>query len=501
VKNPLNHRRAGVLLHPTSLPGTCEQGNIGQAARRFVDFLQSAGISVWQMLPLGPTHADHSPYQCLSAHAGNTELICLEDLAGTGWLSLEAARNAAHDDCLKQAKSGFDALARPAQKGAFTRFKHTHAFWLDDYSLYQAIRQQHDNRSWYQWPDALRDWQQACAVRDEYAEWTEQVCFEQYLFFSQWSALHRYANKHGVALFGDMPIYVSHDSADVWANVEIFTIDRSGTPETVAGVPPDYFSATGQRWGNPLYRWEVLEQQHYGWWVDRFKTQLELFDLMRLDHFRGFEKYWEIPATAETAIEGRWVEGPGGKLFDRLQQVFGDLPLVAEDLGIITAEVDALRQAYGFPGMKILQFAFDGGEDNPYLPHNHERLSIVYTGTHDNNTTLGWYDSLDEGSREHVNHHLARYHSDMPWKLVEAALDSVAILAVFPLQDVLSLGSEARMNTPGTSENNWCWRFSWSQLQPELAMQLRQLVEHYKRNPRAGSASQPDDAASLERMR
>ena len=501
MKNPLNHRRAGVLLHPTSLPGAREQGNIGQDARRFVDFLQAAGISVWQMLPLGPTHADHSPYQCLSAHAGNTALICLHDLVDSGWLSTEAAHNAPLDDCLRQAKSSFDATARPSQKGAFTRFKRTHAFWLDDYSLYQAIRQQQDNRSWYQWPEALRDWQQACSVRDQYTESTEQVCFEQYLFFSQWSALHGYAHQHGVALFGDMPIYVAHDSADVWSNAGIFTIDASGTLETVAGVPPDYFSATGQRWGNPLYRWEVLDEQDYRWWVDRFKTQLELFDLMRLDHFRGFEKYWEVPAAADTAIDGRWVEGPGGKLFDRLRQVFGDLPLVAEDLGIITPEVDALRQAYGFPGMKILQFAFDGGEDNPYLPHNHERLSIVYTGTHDNDTTLGWFGSLDEVSRDYVNSHLSRYHSAMPWTLMEAALDSVAILAVFPLQDVLSLGSEGRMNTPGTSEDNWCWRFNWSQLQPEMAEQLRQLVEHYQRNPSPGSSSQPDDTTGLERMR
>jgi 4-alpha-glucanotransferase len=476
-------------LHPTSLPGTREQGNIGRDARRFVDFLQAAGISVWQMLPLGPTHADNSPYQCLSVHAGNTRLICLDDLVESGWLSVEAASNAPFDDCLKQARGGFQASARPAQKGAFTRFRRTHAFWLEDYALYQAIRKQHDHRPWYQWPEALCDWQQACSVRDDYSESTDQACFEQYLFYSQWSALHHYANQHGVALFGDMPIYVAHDSADVWSNAGIFTIDTSGSPETVAGVPPDYFSATGQRWGNPLYRWDVLEQQDYGWWVDRFKTQLELFDLIRLDHFRGFEKYWEIPATADTAIDGRWVEGPGGKLFDRLRQAFGGLPLVAEDLGTITPEVDALRLAYAFPGMKILQFAFDGGEDNPYLPHNHERLSVVYTGTHDNDTTLGWYESLDEATRDSVNSHLARYRSDMPWRLIEAALDSVAILAVFPLQDLLSLDSAGRMNTPGTSENNWCWHFSWSQLTPEMAPQLRQLVEHYDRNPQPLSSS------------
>jgi 4-alpha-glucanotransferase len=483
VKNPLKDRRAGVLLHPTSLPGPRGQGNIGKDARHFIDFLQAAEITVWQMLPLGPTHADGSPYQCMSVHAGSPQLICLDDLVENGWLPADAACEAPFNDCLKLAKSGFDASARPAQKGAYTRFKHTHAFWLDPYSLYQAIRQQQDYRPWYQWPGELRDWQQAGSVRHSYTAQAEQVCFEQYLFFTQWSALHRYANERGVALFGDMPIYVAHDSADVWSNTALFSVDSTGALEVVAGVPPDYFSSTGQRWGNPLYRWDILEKQGYGWWVDRFRTQLELFDLLRLDHFRGFEKYWEVPASADTAIDGRWVDGPGARLFDRLHQVFGNLPLIAEDLGIITPEVDALRLAFGFPGMKILQFAFDGGEDNPYLPHNHERLSIVYTGTHDNDTTLGWFNSLDEEGKKSVRQHLAGYRKDMPWQLIEAALDSVATLAVFPMQDLLSLGSAERMNTPGTTGNNWRWRFSWSQIQPELATQLRGLIEQYDRNP------------------
>ncbi|MEN8205611.1 MAG: 4-alpha-glucanotransferase [Pseudomonadota bacterium] len=483
MKNPLKDRRAGVLLHPTSLPGLRGQGNIGREARRFIDFLQSAEISVWQMLPLGPTHADHSPYQCMSVHAGNPLLICLDDLAEKGWLPAETAFDAPFHDCLKLAKSGFEKVAGESEKAAFTQFRKTHAFWLDAYSLYQAIRQQQDYLPWYQWPKALRDWQQARSVRDEYALLIDQICFEQYLFFSQWSALHRYANERGVALFGDMPIYVAHDSADVWSNTALFSVNDTGALEAVAGVPPDYFSATGQRWGNPLYRWDILEKQDYGWWVDRFRTQLELFDLLRLDHFRGFEKYWEVPASADTAIDGHWIEGPGARLFDRLHQVFGDLPLVAEDLGTITPEVDALRLTFGFPGMKILQFAFDGGEDNPYLPHNHERLSVVYTGTHDNDTTLGWFDSLDEKGKERVNRHLAGYRSKMPWKLIEVALDSVATLAVFPMQDLLSLGSAERMNTPGTTGSNWCWRFSWSQVRPELTTQLRELIEHYDRNP------------------
>ena len=482
MNNPLRDRRAGVLLHPTSLPGPHGCGNIGQDARRFIDFLQSAGITVWQMLPLGPTHADRSPYQCLSVHAGNTGLICLDDLVAAGWLSPALAASASLQECLLAAKTGFAATATPAQHKGYADFRDTHAFWLDAYALYQAIRQSQDNRPWFEWPAALRDWQQAVTLEADHAAAAEQVRFEQYLFFSQWAALHRYARTHGVALFGDMPIYVAHDSADVWANPELFTVNDAGLPETVAGVPPDYFSETGQRWGNPLYCWDILEQQDFGWWVERFKTQLELFDLLRLDHFRGFEKFWEIPADCETAIDGHWVPGPGERLFDRLREEFGELPIVAEDLGIITAEVDALRMAYDFPGMKILQFAFDGGEDNPYLPDNHERLSVVYTGTHDNDTTLGWYHSLDETMRERFEKYAVQYPGEMPWPLVEMAMNSKATLAVLPMQDILSLGSDNRMNTPGTTANNWQWRFSWTQVPAELAARIHELVERYTRN-------------------
>ncbi len=482
MKNPLRDRRAGVLLHPTSLPGSRGCGNIGQDARRFIDFLQSCGITVWQMLPLGPTHADRSPYQCLSVHAGNTGLICLDDLAGAGWLSSDQAASAPVKECLLAAKAGFDATATPEQHTAYADFKNTHAFWLDAYALYQALRQSQNNRPWYRWPVKLRNWHQAVAVEADHATAEEQVRFEQYLFFSQWAALHRYANSRGVALFGDMPIYVAHDSADVWANPDLFTIDGKGQPQTVAGVPPDYFSATGQRWGNPLYRWDILEQTDFGWWVERFRTQLELFDLLRLDHFRGFEKFWEIPAECDTAIDGHWVPGPGGRLFDRLREEFGELPIVAEDLGIITPEVDALRTAYDFPGMKILQFAFDGGEDNPYLPENHERLSVVYTGTHDNDTTLGWYNSLDETMRGRLEKHTGSYPGEMPWPLIEMALASEATLAILPMQDILSLGSDDRMNTPGTTGNNWQWRFSWSQVPAGLAPRLRERIKHYARN-------------------
>ena len=474
MTNPLTQRRAGVLLHPTSLPGKRNQGDLGPDARRFVDFLRAAGMTVWQMLPLGPTHADHSPYQCLSVHAGNRALVSLDDLVDRGWLDAALPDEVSFDENLKRAYSGFESAATPADKTAYAAFKATHACWLDDYACYQAIRTAHDGLPWFRWPKLLRDRDPAELQHfgEQHAAVIEQICFEQYLFFMQWLTLRDYAHQQGVALFGDMPIYVAHDSADVWANRELFTISDVGELEVVAGVPPDYFSATGQRWGNPLYHWDRISELDYRWWLDRFSTQLAMFDVLRLDHFRGFEKYWEILATAETAVDGRWVEGPGTALFARLQQEFGELPLVAEDLGIITPEVDALRTGLGFPGMKILQFAFDGGEDNPYLPQNHETLSVVYTGTHDNDTTLGWYESLDAAGREKVTDYLPADATGMPWALVKIALDSPSQLAIIPMQDLLGLGSDARMNTPGTAEGNWEWHFSWDQIPPDLAQQL-----------------------------
>jgi len=444
-------------------------------------------MTVWQMLPLGPTHADRSPYQCLSVHAGNRALVSLADLVEKGWLDEVTSGDRSFGDSLKLARSGFENSATRADKKAYAGFRTRHACWLEDYALYQAIRETQDAHSWYRWPAALRDREPAAleSFSKKQAGLIEQVCFEQFLFFMQWSALRDYAHQHGVLLFGDIPIYVAHDSADVWANRELFTIDAAGELEVVAGVPPDYFSETGQRWGNPLYRWDRISQLDYRWWLDRFRTQLALFDILRLDHFRGFEKYWEIPATAETAVDGHWIEGPGVALFERLQQDFGELPLVAEDLGIITPEVDALRLGLGFPGMKILQFAFDGGEDNPYLPQNHEPLSVVYTGTHDNDTTLGWYEQLDAAGRENVDAYMPADTSEMPLAMISTALESTSCLAIIPMQDLLGLGSDARMNTPGTSSDNWSWRFTWDQVSPELARQLHTLCMQGDRVPGA----------------
>ena len=356
---------------------------------------------------------------------------------------------------------------------------------MNDYALYQALRTQHKNAAWWQWPAPIRD-RTAKALtqaRKQLAEHIEQARFEQFLFFRQWAALKNYANTRGVLLFGDLPIFVAQDSAEVWAQREYFAIDDRGQALTVAGVPPDYFSETGQRWGNPHYRWDRMQSDGFSWWVARLRTQLELYDLLRIDHFRGLEAYWEIPAEEQTAINGRWVRAPGEELFEALHQHFDPLPLIAEDLGVITPEVDALRRKYGLPGMKILQFAFDGGADNPYLPHHHVRNSVVYTGTHDNDTTLGWFGALSAEQRENVIKYLgAAAEPPMPWPLIRAALASVARLAIVPMQDVLALSAEHRMNMPGTTKGNWSWRFEWTQLPEGLAGRVREMARMYGRD-------------------
>lgn len=471
-----------MLLHPTSLPGIAGQGSLGPAARRFVDLLETCGFSVWQTLPLGPTHSDWSPYQCLSVHAGNTRLVSREDLVSRGWLDASAL---ASGDSLQQARAGFDREADPAEKQAFADFREQHAGWLDNYALYQAIRLVHDHKPWPDWPAPLRNRHTPALARfrKSCADSIEQICFEEFLFFTQWHALRDYAHQHGVLLFGDIPIFVAHDSADVWSNRELFSTDDQGNPDVVAGVPPDYFSETGQRWGNPLYRWDRLAADDFNWWLERVRSQLELFDIIRLDHFRGFQQYWEIPAQEETAINGHWVDAPGAALFERLAAEFGELPLVAEDLGTITPEVEAMRLRFGLPGMKILQFAFDGGPDNQYLPHNHEPHSVVYTGTHDNDTTLGWYEARDRDGKQDVLDYLGNPPDPMPWPVIRAAFASVARLAIVPFQDILALGSEHRMNTPGTTKGNWQWQFDWQEVPGDLPAHVHGMLYRYARIP------------------
>lgn len=467
-------------MHPTSLPATDGQGGLGSDAFRFVDFLRDCGFSIWQMLPLGPTHSDRSPYQTLSVHAGNAGLISSADLVARGWLDAAQQQD---ESWLKKAYRGFVSRADPGEQQAYREFKTRHAAWLDDYAMFMTLRAAQQGRSWLDWPARLRKRHKSALgkSRSEYGDTIEQFCFEQFAFFTQWHDLREYAHRQGVYLFGDIPIFTAHDSSDVWSNRSLFSTDKDGRLNVVAGVPPDYFSASGQRWGNPLYRWDRMTATGFDWWIQRFRTQLELFDLVRLDHFRGFEKYWEIPAAEATAINGRWVDAPGDALFETLIEVFGELPLVAEDLGVITPEVEALRRRFQFPGMKILQFAFDGGPDNPYLPHNYERTSVVYTGTHDNDTTLGWFESRDENGKQAVRDYLGHSTDPMPWPVIRTALASVSCLAMVPLQDILSLGSVHRMNTPGTGQGNWNWQFAWEDLPAGLADSLHQSLYRYGR--------------------
>lgn len=480
--SPLQQREAGILLHPTSLPGPREYGELGAEAFRFVDFLVAAGQRVWQILPLGPTHADNSPYQCFSGHAGNPELISLEQLVEAGWLSAKEA-GGSRAKALRRAREGFEAKAGDEARAAYNRFLEEAGAWLDDFALYRVLKDLNGGAAWADWPAPARDRgpDHLERVAAEHAAAVEQVRFEQFLFYRQWHEVKAYANERGIRIFGDLPIFVAHDSADVWSRRENFLLDETGHPTVVAGVPPDYFSETGQRWGNPHYDWARMEADGFAWWEERLRGQLELYDLVRIDHFRGFEAYWEVPAEEETAINGRWVKAPGDALFERLHRQFDPLPIVAEDLGTIDEAVSALRRRFALPGMRILQFAFDGGADNPYLPHNHEPNAVVYTGTHDNDTTLGWLYGLDDVVAERLHAYLGLPDEAMPWPLVRAAYRSVARLAVIPMQDLLELGGEARMNQPGTIEGNWQWRFEWSQVPDDLAERVRSLAELYGR--------------------
>lgn len=486
----LDKRRAGVLLHISSLPGRGECGDLGREAFNFVNFLHDIGATVWQTLPLGMTHGDGSPYQCLSAHAGNPSLINIQWLADKGWLQAadrcgDCHTNSEHTkSCLvTKAFYGFQALADAVQQHDFKQFCLDKADWLDDFALFVALRNVFGHKSWNQWPEALRQREPKALSesRQLLKAVIDTIKFEQYVFFRQWHELKDYAAKHGVLMFGDIPIFVSYDSADVWANRAVFKLNDLGEMDTVAGVPPDYFSENGQRWGNPHYDWDYLQKTGFKWWLDRIKTQYEMFDILRIDHFRGLEAAWEIPANEDTAINGCWVQAPGAELLTAIQQQFASLSLVAEDLGIITAEVEALRDDFDLPGMKILQFAFGDDSRNPYLPCNYRQNSVVYTGTHDNDTTLGWFDGLNDGERQRIYDYLGWSSLPMPSALIHAALGSVANLAVIPMQDILKLGSSDRMNTPGTTEGNWRWRFDWSQLSDDKAGHFAHLVRLFGR--------------------
>lgn len=490
MSDPLDRRKAGVLLHISSLPGEGENGEFGQEAYNFINFLHGSGISVWQTLPLGMPHHDGSPYQGLSAHAGNPEYINIKWLEDKGWLQRAEQYDACYTEkanaksCLiALAFDGFQIIASKPEKQSYSQFCLDKSGWLDDFALFYALRQEFGNCSWNQWPEPVKNRVpkviKEAQVRLE--SLIENIKFEQFVFFEQWRELKIYAHGKNVQLFGDIPIFVSYDSADVWANREVFKLDKTGSMSVVAGVPPDYFSETGQRWGNPHYDWKYLKKTGFQWWIDRIKTQDELFDILRIDHFRGLESAWEIPADEETAVNGKWVVAPGKALLKAITQECSAISLVAEDLGIITEEVDVLRKNFNLPGMKILQFAFDGTSDNYYLPHNHEKNSVVYTGTHDNDTTLGWFNSLNDHEKHLIYEYLGFSNTNMPYTLIGTALASVANLAIIPMQDILELGSKDRMNIPGTIAGNWKWRFEWSQLSDEQVSRLSHLVRLFGR--------------------
>ena len=495
----LAQRRCGVLLHPTSLPGPGYCGDFGADARRFVDLIAAAGLSIWQVLPLGPTHPDGCPYQSFSVHAGSPDLIDLQWLVKHHWLSPAQAREGMADrwakrEALNLASAAFfqqvDSGVDAPMVRAYHEFLENADFWLEDYVRFHAFRHSEQQRSWSEWPRGLRD--RDPLVCDTLAgKLTTQITklrFRQFVFDCQWRELREYANDKGVLLFGDIPIYVHLESADVWAHQQQFDLDEVGHPVTVTGVPPDYFSAEGQLWGNPQYNWQLMRDTGFQWWLQRFDSAAKQFDIARIDHFRALQAYWEIPASATSARDGHWVEAPGRELLQAVRANYPELKLVAENLGSITAEVEDLRKEFGLPGMLILQFAFDGNPDNPYLNHLHSSTDIVYTGTHDNNTTLGWFESLDEATRAKVYAYYGNPSEPMPWMLIHQAMASPANTAVIPWQDFLGLDGSHRMNTPGTTQGNWRWRFDWSQVPGDLATRIRDML--------AASDRQPPECAS-----
>jgi 4-alpha-glucanotransferase len=495
---PLDRRRSGLLLHPTSLPSRYGIGDLGPTAFEFLRYLERGRQTLWQVLPLGPTGFGDSPYASPSAFAGNPLLIAPELLVDDGLLERAELDQLAQLPCdridfgvvgpLKQRvlQTAFErARGRKDLRERIDAFRRAHSYWLDDYALFSALDERF-NCHWSDWDPALRDRQPEAiaAARDQFSHRIDFFTFCQFSFFEQWTKLRARANQLDIHVVGDIPIFVAYDSADVWAHRRLFKLDELGHPRVVAGVPPDYFSATGQLWGNPLYDWDAMAADGYAWWIARFRHLAELVDLVRIDHFRGFEAAWEVPSDAPTAVTGAWVPGPGTAVFDAIRLAHGSVPVIAEDLGMITDEVRALLQRTGFPGMKVLHFAFGDDARNPYLPHNYESPNcVVYTGTHDNDTTVGWFSHASNQERSSVLRYLGSSDgSDIAFDLMRAALGSTARTAIIPLQDVLGLGSEARMNTPGATLGNWNWRVCEDQLDPHCADRLRDLTEIYGRD-------------------
>jgi 4-alpha-glucanotransferase len=512
------HRESGILLHPTSLPGHYGIGEVGPSAYAFVDWLCRAGQHLWQILPLGPTSYGDSPYQSLSTFAGNPLLISFDLLLEDGLLAPSRAAQfprfpgetvdfgaviPARKQALGTVCRGFNQRAGPERRAAFDRFCAEQASWLDDYALFVALKEAHGLRAWTEWAPEYRN-REAGALRRAGRKLqiaVRNAKLQQYLFFDHWHRLREYCARHSIRLIGDIPIFVAHDSSDVWAHRELFYIEDDGLPTVIAGVPPDYFSADGQRWGNPLYRWEVHEETGYSWWIERMRSVFDLVDIVRIDHFRGFEAYWEIAAAEETAIHGRWVPGPKHRIFEALEGALGDLPIIAEDLGVITPEVEALRDRFGFPGMRVLQFAF--GSDpmaEDYRPEAFPGNTVCYTGTHDNDTTRGWFWSEAgkgstrsreeiESERRTILEYVGTDGTEIHWDLISVAAHSPADRAIYPLQDLLGLDTSGRMNVPGEPAGNWGWRFRPGQLTPELEQRIRAIC---------ASANRPDGREASE---
>lgn len=493
-------RRAGILLHPTSLPGKFGIGDLGYEAYNFVNFLEAAGQMLWQVFPLGPTGYGDSPYQCFSAFAGNANLISPEKLRDIGLLSDMDIINPPASDPSNIDYGFIIDYKRELNRKAFENFKNDHkkltkeftAFkeknkdWLDDYSLFMAAKDHHEGQQWTKWekdlvtrkPEALKKW------KEKLADEIEFYSFCQFIFDKQWHELKKYANSKKIEIIGDIPIFVAYDSADVWAQKEFFTVDKNGELTFVAGVPPDYFSETGQLWGNPLFNWKAMEKDDFLWWRRRISHLLSMVDIIRIDHFRGFDAYWEIPGGAENAIKGRWVKAPGEKLFNTVEKHLGKLPIMAEDLGVITKSVTALREKFNFPGMKILQFAFGTDMETKFLPHNIPFNSTVLTGSHDNDTTKGYFEKARDADNdifEHAQKYLNYYGNDMTFEMIRTAYKTAADTVIIPMQDMLNLGTEARMNFPGKLGGNWTWRFRWEQVPYELASKYKALASLYER--------------------
>ena len=493
-------RSAGILLHPTSLPGKYGIGELGSEAINFINFLSNSGQTLWQIFPLGPTGYGDSPYQSFSTFAGSPYLISFEKLHEEGLLSKMDLKLMPHSNPhqvdfgsifvskLKVLRIAYENLKKSGKSinDECENFCDDNKDWLEDYALFMAVKNHHNGVHWKEWDTEI-----AFRKKDAVNKWkiklSDEVGFQkfmQYKFASQWSVIKDYANEKGVQIIGDLPIFVAYDSSDVWANKNLFTVDDEGNQETIAGVPPDYFSKTGQLWGNPLYRWNEMEKDNFSWWQKRITKMYELVDIVRIDHFRGLEAYWEIPGDAETAINGEWIKAPGHKLFTTFKEVFGDVKILAEDLGVITPEVEELRDTFEFPGMKILQFGFGETGDSNFLPHKHIQNCCVYTGSHDNDTTKGFFDKERDsksGVYEWAQKYLNYYGDDICTALILEAYKSVADIVVIPMQDILNFGTDARMNFPGTLGGNWTWRFSWDQVPSELSKRYKNMTEIYER--------------------